>query len=499
MKFDIANREFQDIDLQAAKLALVGSDKTLSWFEFKRETEKLLICLEKLKLEIGTPVFVYGHKEVANIVAKTALMMLKLPYVPADIIFPLERIKMMKEECQAHVLINCTNSSDLNELFDLVIQAPEFIITNKNQAKITSLNHLTTSDNPINYILFTSGSTGKPKGVPICEKGVNEFAEWLKTDFKLNDKDVILNVSALSFDFASYEEYSFLELGSTLVLSDTDTIKNSKKLIKNIKEYQVNVWVSTPSLVFMYLMEPEFNTEALPSIHTFVFAGEALPLRTVKRLHQLFPNTRIINAFGPTEATNLTSKIELTPAIIEKYNAVPIGTPKPHSEVFIIDENEEGIGEIIIAGNHVTIGYLNNEELNNEKFYNYKTYRAYKTGDFGFIKDGILFYVGRNDNMVKLHGYRIELEDINSKLKEIKGVKNAVTIGLKHNGETKKIVSLVVRQDPELKPEQLFIALKQTLPAYMLPADIKFISEIPLNSSDKTDLKQLQEIYLNAL
>ena len=210
----------------------------------------------------------------------------------------------------------------------------------------------------------------------------------------------------------------------------------------------------------------------------------------------LFPKARIINAFGPTEATNLTTKIELTQVLIDKYKAIPIGKAKPNSEILILNPDDEGIGEIVIVGNHVTPGYLNNDLLNAEKFYLHNGLKAYKSGDFGYFNDNLLFYSGRNDDMVKLHGYRIELEDITSKLIEIETVLNAATIGLKSNGDTKKIVSFVVTKNINLTSENLKNELKQHLPEYMIPSDIKFINELPLNSSAKVDKKMLLEIYL---
>ncbi|MBI1837829.1 MAG: AMP-binding protein [Flavobacteriia bacterium] len=304
----------------------------------------------------------------------------------------------------------------------------------------------------------------------------------------------MLNVSSLSFDFASFDEYLLLGLGATLISVTTDDIKDSNVLIEKTISEKVTVWISTPSLVYLYLTEPRFNSEYLPDIHTFVFAGEALPLRTFQQLRVRFPKAKIWNAFGPSEATNLTTSIELTDEIIEKYNAIPIGFPKPNSEVFIHEPDEEGLGEICIVGNHLSPGYLNNEILNREKFALLNGKRTYFSGDQGYSQNNLLFYAGRNDDMVKLHGYRIELDDISSVLQDFTEINNATTIGLKNKGETKKIISFYTAEI-NLEKQIIINFLREKLPEYMIPSDIIFLKEIPLNTSGKVDKKRLQEIY----
>lgn len=494
MNFSFSDNRFDNADFQNLKPAIIGSDLTLNWGDVEKEIEHFIRLFKSIELEKGEPVIIYGHKQAHIIAAKIALFKYGGVYVPADIIFPIERIKMMKEECNASVLINCTESFEINELFDVVLQLPNFeIVKNNNYTKHILSNQLDLG-NEITYVLFTSGSTGRPKGVPIAKKGVVQFANWISNSFDINSNDVLLNISSLSFDFASFDEYLTFSLGATLVTTPTDVIKDSDKLIRSILDNNVTVWISTPGLVYLYLMEPRFNSEHLPLIKSFVFAGESLPLRTYQQLRLKFPNAKIWNAFGPSEATNLTTSISLTNDIVEKYNAIPIGYPKPESNVFIHNIDNEGIGEICISGDHLTPGYLNNELLNEEKFVLINNVRTYLTGDQGFSKDGLLFYNGRNDDMVKFHGYRIELEDITSALKDYPEIKNATTIGLKVKGETKKLVSFYTANN-QLDKQEINDFISQKIPEYMIPSEIVYIDKIPLNSSDKVDKKELELIY----
>ena len=155
MNYSFEQKTFIALSKNANKKALVGSDLTLTWTDFKKEVEKLLALFAHLNIPKGHPVLIYGHKEAHFIVAKTALMIYGCPYVPADIIFPLERIKMMQEECQSEVLINCTHDNRLNDSFSIIITLPSFDYKQFHEISST-LNHLTTVDNPIIYVLFTS-------------------------------------------------------------------------------------------------------------------------------------------------------------------------------------------------------------------------------------------------------------------------------------------------------------------------------------------------------
>ena len=153
----------------------------------------------------------------------------------------------------------------------------------------------------------------------------------------------------------------------------------------------------------------------------------------------------------------------------------------------------------MIVGPNVSLGYLNRPDLNETKFIQINGERAFKTGDLGYFKDDMLFCKGRNDDQIKLHGYRIELNEITAKIEELNTVVKAETIALKRNEEVKKIVSLVEVEHLEKAPtkESILKYLAKSLPIYMIPSDIKFIEKMPLNQNGKADKKALQEIYLN--
>jgi D-alanine--poly(phosphoribitol) ligase subunit 1 len=235
------------------------------------------------------------------------------------------------------------------------------------------------------------------------------------------------------------------------------------------------------------------NSIISDTVKYFLFCGEMLPNVLAKSLKLNFKNTKIYNTYGPTEATVATTLVEITEDIINKYNPLPVGFPKPESKILIDEE------EIVIVGKNVSLGYLNRPDLNQEKFSIFEGERSFKTGDNGYFQDGMLFCKGRNDDQVKLHGYRIELNEITSKIDEISYVVKSETIALRRNDEVKKIVSLIeltADQDFNIKAD-IIEKLSNSIPHYMIPSDFKIIDKMPLNQNGKADKKALEAIYLS--
>lgn len=186
-----------------------------------------------------------------------------------------------------------------------------------------------------------------------------------------------------------------------------------------------------------------------------------------------------------------TTLIEIDQNILDAYNPLPVGKSKRESQLLI--ENEE----IIIVGPNVSHGYVGNDSLNNEKFTIIDGQRAFKTGDKGYLEHDMLFFSGRDDDLVKLHGYRIELNEISSAINDLDYVMQGETIALKRNGSVKKIVSLVQLNHAEtIDSNRIKEDISKRLPSYMVPSDIRIVDRIPLNQNGKADKKILTELYM---
>ena len=475
MRFDLKLLDFVDCDKDLEKLAICASDKDLTWAEFKDEVEKLKIEISNYNLPKGHPVVIYGHKEAKFIVTMTACMSLGLPYIPVDTIYPKERLQKIVNIVSSALTIFTIddtldfNKDNVNTSYDLV--------------------------DPIIYIIFTSGSTGEPKGVQITQNSILDFNNWLESDFKFSKDSVFMNQAPFSFDLSVYEVVGFLSFGGTIILNSRELLENHIEYFERLKKYNCNTWVSTPSFISKYLLSSEFTTNEIRSLQTFLFCGEVLPAMTAKRILNSFPNSKVLNTYGPTEATVATTLVDITPQIIEKYSkSLPVGYVKANTIINLLDIDSENVGEIEIVGDNVSIGYFKNEELNSQKFEAKYEKRSFRTGDFGYFEDNMLFFANRKDELIKLHGFRIEIGEIDKEFTNNKNINESITIPLKRGTEVVKLITFIIT-NTQIEIEELKKEISEVLPYYMIPSDIVVLDKFPYNTNHKIDKNQLINIY----
>ncbi|MCC9824578.1 D-alanine--poly(phosphoribitol) ligase subunit DltA, partial [Streptococcus agalactiae] len=292
----------------------------------------------------------------------------------------------------------------------------------------------------------------------------------------------------------------------TLFALPKTVVNDFKKLFATINELPIQVWTSTPSFADMALLSNDFNSETLPQLTHFYFDGEELTVKTAQKLRQRFPKARIVNAYGPTEATVALSAVAITDEMLETCKRLPIGYTKDDSPTYVIDEEGHKLpngeqGEIIIAGPAVSKGYLNNPEKTAEAFFQFEGLPAYHTGDLGSMTDeGLLLYGGRMDFQIKFNGYRIELEDVSQNLNKSQYVKSAVAVP-RYNKDHKVqnllayiVLKEGVRDDFE-RDLDLTKAIKEDLKDimmdYMMPSKFIYREDLPLTPNGKIDIKGL--------
>lgn len=491
MRFCFDSKDFVEKTINSGKLAVVGENGELTWEQLEQRVADFCTFFKERQWDrLHYPVLVYGHKQVEMIVAIYGLMKMEVPYIPADIIYPKDRIESIKQISKTDLIINCTDEAiDYRDVNVVSFRNNQL----KSEQQSDCLLAADKPADPLVYLIFTSGSTGEPKGVQISTQAVRDFTKWMCEDFGFTENDVFVNIAVLSFDLSVYELMSFGALGATLLLNSKTVSENPDLLMDRIHAYQGTVWVSTPSFSFIYSRIDEVRK--LDSLRYFLFCGELLPHSLAKTLVEKYPKAIVYNTYGPTEATVATTQIKIDAEILAKYPVLPVGRSKPRSRLMIDGD------EIIIIGKNVSMGYLNRPDLNAEKFSTIDGERAFRTGDHGYLEDGVLFFKGRNDDQVKLHGFRIELNEITSHINEVEFVLQAETIPLKRNGEVKKIVSLVqlkTTSEGEVKDwkQRIESRLQEKLPYYMIPSDIRLIERMPLNQNGKADKKMLEQIYL---
>lgn len=472
MKFSIEENKFVEQDVDPDLLAVSGEDKNLSWKELEATAALFERKLRSLGLKSGQAVGILGHKQGDYLAAICACIKLGCPYIPMDDIYPKERISKILYIADVFCQINLeTNTIETSFMGNLLHEYPK-------------------ADDLI-YIIFTSGSTGDPKGVQISRESVLSMLQWMEEDFFLPKETIFMNQAPFSFDLSVYEIMYTLNFGKTLILNSREQIKNYQSFLGRLQENKVNTWVSTPSFAWSQCIAENFNSNFLPAIEYFLFCGEILPKKLVKKLKLLFPTARIFNTYGPTEATVATTLVEITEEILNKYETLPIGYPKKGTLVYIDKDNQ-----ICIVGANVMKGYLNRQDLNETKMFTQGGLRGFKTGDLGAIKDDLLFCQGRMDDQIKLHGYRIELSEIDHALTKINGIKVATTLPIKRGEDVSRIVSFIKFDvQSSLTFSHFKEDLNRSLPTYMIPTEFFIIDELPMSSNHKIDRKKLLEIY----
>lgn len=499
MNYDFQTNSYDTTGPFSDEPFIIGSDQVLSANDVHHIRKKLTETIASSGVPKGHPVCIYGEKEAMFPVVMFCLMLLDIPYIPIDAIMPAGRIANIKEQTGSRVLINCS-AKPCEVPFDILINRQLESVSSQTVSHFPVLNN---GKDPVRYILFTSGSTGAPKGVQITQQALSSFAEWYLTWPVIESHSVFMNQAPFSFDVSLCDFIAAFGKGSRMVLNDYATLKSGAGFLERLKNQEATTLVCTPSFILMYLSVPAFNAEHFPSINQFIFMGEELPVATVRKIRQRFPAARIVNAFGPTEATVVTTYIEITDAVLSEYpKALPIGYCRPGAEMTILNKDpESGIGEIGLIGPNLSIGYFANDEKTQQAFVEIDGKRTYKTGDVGYTKNGLFFYLGRNDNQVKLNGYRIELEEISNVLLTHPHIRNASVVPLTNGHVTKKIIAFVIADESGFQNlhAELKDFLLRYLPVYMIPAEFIVKSEFPLNSNYKTDKKALLELYMKEL
>ena len=471
------------------RTAYIDDGRLVSYRQLYSKAQEIKTkILEKNGIERQRPIVIYGHKSFLMPACFLGCASNGNPFVPVDESTPSGRVKEIVELSDAKLVLNCSNSNldiDCFRLSDTI---------NSNHIEFDYLNSNVTKGEESVYIMFTSGSTGLPKGVKIPAEALEDFLSWTTQIFDFG-QETFINHGLFSFDLSVFELWIAFSCGhSVLPLNHANNL-NIRKNIKIMSEYEGTALVSTPTFLDLLLRNRHFNTLNLPNLKKIFLIGEILQKQTVKKTWQNFQDIKIYNMYGPTEATCATTSVLVSKDFLEKYPSIPIGYPKPGTMIEIDKESDQKSGEIVIIGPNVSTGYLN--ETHSNKFFEKNGQRAYRTGDLGFYQDDMLFYEGRMDRQIKIYGHRIELDEIEIRLRDISFVQNSAVFLDGDDGDKKIIAVVAVYEEQDTDVDKIYKYLKSSCPQYMLPHDIFFLDTIPFNDRGKIDRKKLKKFYLD--
>ena len=353
------------------------------------------------------------------------------------------------------------------------------------------------------YVIYTSGSTGRPKGVMLEHGNLCNFLDAneknAETRAIAESGSAMLALAAISFDFSMMEIHIPLCHGGTCVMATEEEILNAGPLAQLITRERVDEMCCTPSF-FSNALQFDETCEALRGIRLIDFGAEAFPPALYQRIREAGLETRILNGYGPTEATISCICREIT-----GEKKVTIGTPAANVHAWVMDPYGHELpagaaGELVIGGLGVGRGYMNLKEKTEEVFFQYKGERAYRTGDIvRLLPDDrqagsyTLDYLGRGDRQVKIHGFRVELGEVEAVIREFPGVADTVVVAADGPGETGNFLAAYVVMDKGavLDTHALRDFIRARKPFYMAPSVMMQLDVIPLTVNGKVDRKAL--------
>ena len=473
--------------------------------DLKKDSDSLAAHIDRLGLPDKSPVVVFGGQEYEMLATFVALTKSGHAYIPIDSHSALERVAAIVEVAEPSLII-AINDFPLADVTAPIFSAEQVQAAFREGASY-ELSHPVQGDDNY-YIIFTSGTTGKPKGVQISHNNLLSFTNWMIMDkeFATPERPQMLAQPPYSFDLSVMYWAPTLALGGTLFALPSAVTQDFKQLFETILSLPIAIWTSTPSFADMALLSDDFNSQKLPQLTHFYFDGEELTVKTAQKLRDRFPQARIINAYGPTEATVALSAVAVTDEMLQNCKRLPIGYTKADSPTFVIDEEGQKVpngqqGEIIVCGPAVSKGYLNNPEKTAEAFFEFEGLPAYHTGDVGSMTDeGLLLYGGRMDFQIKFNGFRIELEDVSQNLNKSKYIESAVAVP-RYNKDHKvqNLLAYVILKDgvAEQFEREIDITksikedLQDIMMSYMMPSKFLYRETLPLTPNGKIDIKGL--------
>jgi len=443
-------------------------------------------------------------------------------YVPLNPKYPPERTERMLRQSGCRAVVVDKESSrqidkvleatghelvvllpDLEDVADLGKKFPQHtIIGAKELERGVSFPPRIAPPDSIAYIMFTSGSTGLPKGVMVSHANLLPLLDFFAERYDMRADDRMSVVSPLTFDPSAFQLFLPWERGACACCPSEKALLNPGKFIN---EHRLTVWNCVPVMVHFMKRLGALKKGSYPTLRLSIFAGEPLLEDVVKSWSDAAPRSEIENLYGPTELTiNCTYyrwDPEKSPAECDR-GTVPIGYPNPGMTALVCDEhlNEVpggDIGELLMAGPQVTLGYLNDPEKTREAFIvpPGKKQLYYRTGDLVRrpLADGPLHYIGRTDSQLKILGQRVELGEIEAVLRKESGAEEVVAVGwpLTVAGAS-GIDVFMERQEIDLWALKKKIAAR--LPEHMVPKRFHLISKIPLNENGKYDRRALQKM-----
>jgi amino acid adenylation domain-containing protein len=450
-------------------VALICEGEQMTFRQLNERANQLAHRLQRLGVGPDSLVGICLERSLDLIAGLLGILKAGAAYVPLDPAYPRDRLQLMLEDAGAQIVVT---PESLHEL--------DSESTANCRSNVSSAN--------LAYVIYTSGSTGRPKGVMISHNGVCNTLRWRQVAFSLSEKDRILQTISIAFDPSVWQIFGSLVTGSCLVLAKPGGDKDISYLLKLFREQAITIADFVPSMLQVFLDQQP--GDACRHLRHVFCGGEVLSAELLDQYFASMPG-QIHNMYGPTEGT-----IDAACWTCEPLQDVSIGRPVANKKIYLLDEHLQpaptGVpGHLHIGGVGLARGYLHQPQLSAEKlipdpFSTEPGAVLYRTGDLArYLPDGRLEFLGRMDQQVKVRGFRIELEEIETALASHETVQAVVVVARERAKGEKELVAYVVGDNPVVS--ELRAYLRQRLPEYMVPAYFVVLDQLPLTPNGKLD------------
>lgn len=474
--------------------------ETITYGELERRANQLAHLLIQEGITPDTPVGLVMGRSIELVIAMMGILKAGGAYLPLDIEAPESRMKDILIDANAPICI--TNQAltlgeekEINVLmFEEILSRMDDLSTEKPTVDLSPLNLVS--------VYYTSGSTGKPKGVSSTHRGWVNRVCWMQNKHHLREGETALQKTTLTFDDAAIEFFWPLMVGGRIALIPPGAHKDPHEILRYAVQYNVSLLQFVPSMLQMVIdeMTPEMK-EKLQNLRVVVSSGEALKSELMNQFYEKMPG-HLYNTWGATEVSIDSTCFDCQKDHTGGSYIVSVGRPIDNNRVYALDRYLQPVpigvpGDLYIAGIGLARGYLNNPEKTKASFMEdpfYPGEHMYRTGDRGYLtEDGNIMFLGREDNQVKIRGMRVELGEIENRIREFAGIKDAVVLFQKGD-VISHLIAYYSSDQFDLDGLTIKNKLSKELPEYMVPSFYMELQQFPLNANGKVDRNHLPNI-----
>jgi amino acid adenylation domain-containing protein len=485
----------RQVRLTPERIALASGRRRLSYAELDAESERVAEGLRRHAVAPGDVVTTLVSRDVEWAVTVLAVLKLGAVYLPQDLEYPPDRIgSVLRRSGCRHVVTDTGMTGELRTA--LREQVPDLCILDYREVATGQPARAPASrpaaSDPA-YIIFTSGSTGEPKGAVISHTGMLNHLLAKARDFRLAEADRIAQTATQCFDISIWQLLNAWLCGATTWIYSRYDQLDVPGFLRALANDRITVVEVVPSYLDLMLAEVARRPVELPALRLNVVTGEPLPPALTHRWFGEYPGVPLVNAYGPTEASDDVTHHHLERPVTTVR--VPVGRPIINTGIHVVAPDGclrplGSYGEICVTGSGVGMGYVNDPERTAAAFprntLDDRSDRTYRTGDIGrWLPGGLLDCAGRSDDQVKVRGYRIELSDVEGALVRLPGVEAAVAVARELGGQTRLVAYFTGPAAPDLAAFQRGLA--DLLPTYMHPENVVRLERFPLTSRGKVD------------